>query len=130
MLPVLQESKTCDRCGRAIEWRRKWEKVWESIRYCSDACRRVRLQPHDRSLESSIIALLATRSRHASICPSEAAREVFPGDWTSHMEAARQAARRLTATGQIEITQGGNVVDPSTAKGPIRLRRGRHFPPF
>jgi hypothetical protein len=24
--------------------------------------------------------------------------------------------------GRIEITQGGHVVDPSTAKGPIRLR--------
>ncbi len=39
------------------------------------------------------------------------------------MEPARQAARRLVAAGEIEITQGGHVVDPSTAKGPIRLRR-------
>lgn len=125
---MLQDSKTCEQCGRTIEWRRKWEKAWESIRYCSEACRRARLQPHDHALESSIIALLTKRAHHASICPSEAAREVFPGDWTSHMEAARQAARRLTAKGQIEITQGGSTVDPSTAKGPIRLRRGRDFP--
>jgi hypothetical protein len=64
----------------------------------------------------------------ASICPSEAAREVFPSDWSSRMEEARRAARRMTALGQIEITQGGRVVDPSTAKGPIRLRRGCEFP--
>jgi len=38
------------------------------------------------------------------------------------MEPARCAARRLVAAGRIEIVQGGRVVDPSTAKGPIRLR--------
>jgi hypothetical protein len=39
------------------------------------------------------------------------------------MEQARQAARRLVAAGVAVITQGGRVVDPSTAKGPIRVRR-------
>ena len=39
------------------------------------------------------------------------------------MEPARAAARRLVARGQVEITQGGRVVDPSTAEGPIRVRR-------
>jgi hypothetical protein len=38
------------------------------------------------------------------------------------MEPARSAARRLVAAGEAEITQGGHVVDPSTAKGPIRVR--------
>ncbi|WP_425545796.1 DUF3253 domain-containing protein, partial [Aeromicrobium alkaliterrae] len=27
--------------------------------------------------------------------------------------------------GEVEITQGGRVVDPSTAKGPIRIRLAR-----
>ena len=40
------------------------------------------------------------------------------------MARARRAARRLVATGTLEITQGGRVVDPSTARGPIRLRLG------
>jgi hypothetical protein len=39
------------------------------------------------------------------------------------MEPARAAARRLVAAGEVEITQGGRVVDPSTCKGPIRIRR-------
>lgn len=110
-----------------MEWRRKWKDVWDSIQYCSDACRRTRLKKPDHALEEAIIALLEKRSSTASICPSEAARVVFPMDWMSHMEAARQAARRLVAKERIEITQGGNRVDPSTAKGPIRLRRGRNF---
>ncbi|HYE01078.1 MAG TPA: DUF2256 domain-containing protein [Alphaproteobacteria bacterium] len=31
--------KTCAACGRPFAWRRKWAKVWEEVRYCSDACR-------------------------------------------------------------------------------------------
>ena len=33
------------------------------------------------------------------------------------------AARRLVDRGEIDIVQGGQIVDPSRAKGPIRLRR-------
>jgi DNA-binding GntR family transcriptional regulator len=39
------------------------------------------------------------------------------------MEPVREAARRLVAQGALDITQKGHVVDGSTAKGPIRLRR-------
>ncbi len=39
------------------------------------------------------------------------------------MEDTRMAARRLVAAGRVEITQNDRVVDPSTAKGPIRIRR-------
>ncbi len=44
-------------------------------------------------------------------------------DWRDLMEPARQAARRLVDRGSVVITQGGEVVDPATAKGPIRIRR-------
>jgi len=124
----LKETRTCERCGRIIEWRRKWQDVWETIRYCSDACRRKKLSVSDSELEICIIDLLRKRAGDASICPSEAARVVFADRWQPHMEAARQAARRLVARDLIEITQQGKRVDPSTAKGPIRLRRGKSFP--
>lgn len=42
--------------------------------------------------------------------------------WRELMEPARSAARRLVAAGEVEITQRGRVVDPSTAAGPIRIR--------
>ena len=29
----------------------------------------------------------------------------------------------MIRAGEVEVTQGGRVVDPSTAKGPIRIRR-------
>jgi len=43
--------------------------------------------------------------------------------WRALMEPARRAVRRLVAAGEVEITQGGRVVDPSTAKGQIWVRR-------
>ena len=31
--------KVCQTCGRPFTWRKKWEKVWEEVKYCSDRCR-------------------------------------------------------------------------------------------
>lgn len=135
--------KTCASCGRRIEWRAAWARDWEAVRYCSDACRARTVRPVDRALEESVRSLLAQRAHDATICPSEAARAVAAAEgatgratgsttdggtddaWRALMEPARRAARRLVAAGEVEITQGGRVVDPSTAKGPIRVRRAR-----
>lgn len=120
--------KVCGSCGRRIEWRAKWARDWHAVRWCSDACRARGVRPIDRELEASIRSLLAGRAADATICPSEAARAVGGADeeaWRDLMEPARRAARRLDAAGEVEITQGGRVVDPSTAKGPIRIRRVR-----
>jgi hypothetical protein len=35
-------SKTCRSCGRPFTWRKKWERVWDEVLYCSDRCRRER----------------------------------------------------------------------------------------
>ena len=121
--PMPPPDKTCATCGRRIEWRKKWERCWDEVKYCSDACRRSKPAGDERRLEEAIIQLLSKRAAGATICPGEAARAVFPDGWSDRMEDARQAARRLVAAGRIEILQGGRVVDPSTAKGPIRLRR-------
>ena len=34
--------KACATCGLPFAWRKKWEKVWDEVRYCSDRCRRNR----------------------------------------------------------------------------------------
>ena len=124
---AMADDKACASCGRRITWRKKWARSWDTIRYCSDACRRRRVDDVDAQLEAAILTLLSERAADASLCPSEAARRVG-GElaWRSLMEPARAAARRLVSRGEIEITQGGRRVDPSTAKGPIRLRRSRY----
>jgi hypothetical protein len=77
----------------------------------------------DKQLEASILELLAARAETSTICPSDAARAVGDENWRGLMEPARRAARRLVDAGEVQITQGGSVVDPSTAKGPIRIRK-------
>ncbi len=34
--------KTCATCGRPFAWRKKWARVWDEVRYCSDRCRAAR----------------------------------------------------------------------------------------
>lgn len=116
------DEKPCSVCGRTMTWRRKWARNWDAVKYCSDACRRRGKTDTDAALERAILELLAARPRGATICPSEAARRVAE-DWRPLMERCRSAARRLVAAGRLEITQKGRAVDPSTARGPIRLRR-------
>ena len=29
----------CAHCGRPFDWRKKWTKVWDQVRFCSDRCR-------------------------------------------------------------------------------------------
>lgn len=100
----------------------KWERDWDQVKYCSKSCRRSKPGEIDGRLEDAILELLRARARGATICPSEAARSVEPEEWRDLMEPTRAAARRLVAQGTIEITQKGRAVDPSTARGPIRLR--------
>jgi hypothetical protein len=117
--------KTCASCGRRIEWRAKWADNWDAVKYCSGACRAHGVNQTDLQLEETIATLLSKRAQDATICPSDAARAIGDENWRDLMEPARRAARRMVARGDLEITQGGSVVDPSTAKGPIRLRRPR-----
>ncbi|WP_200945970.1 DUF2256 domain-containing protein [Methylobacterium sp. Leaf466] len=32
-------TKTCAHCQKPFAWRKKWERVWDEVRYCSDRCR-------------------------------------------------------------------------------------------
>lgn len=32
-------TKICAACLRPFAWRKKWERDWDQVRYCSDRCR-------------------------------------------------------------------------------------------
>jgi len=118
-------AKVCAACGRRMEWRKSWAKNWDVVKFCSDRCRKGKVGEGDRALEAAILRLLKERGAGKTICPSEAARAVAGEEreaWEGLMEPARAAGRRLVAEGKIVITQGGRVVEGSTAKGAIRLR--------
>ncbi|WP_134095815.1 DUF2256 domain-containing protein [Novosphingobium sp. PhB55] len=33
-------TKICAACARPFSWRKKWERDWENVRFCSERCRR------------------------------------------------------------------------------------------
>ena len=114
--------KFCVACGRRIEWRAKWARDWDAVRYCSDACRSRGVAESDRMLEAAILALLADRPAGGTILVADAARAVGDDRWQELAEPARRAARRLVVAGEVDILQAGKVVDASTAKGPFQVR--------
>jgi hypothetical protein len=75
-----------------------------------------------KKISDTILEMLLIRGQGKTICPSEVARKLFPADWRSHMETVRIEARKLVKDGKLVITQKGEVVDPETCKGAIRLR--------
>ncbi|MBA3853078.1 MAG: DUF2256 domain-containing protein [Gemmatimonas sp.] len=48
--------KDCLSCGRPFTWRKKWERDWDAVKYCSDACRR-------RGVPSTTVTTPAGRGR-------------------------------------------------------------------
>lgn len=32
-------TKLCAACGRPFAWRKRWERIWDEVRFCSDRCR-------------------------------------------------------------------------------------------
>ena len=130
--PAALPEKTCATCGRRMVWRKAWARSWDDVRHCSDACRRearrTRRTGEGDALEDAVRSALAARRAGATVCPSEVARAVGGDDeaaWRPLMEPVRAAARRLAAVGELEWMQRGRVVDPSTARGPVRLRAVR-----
>ncbi|MAI24636.1 MAG: hypothetical protein CMN75_01270 [Spirochaeta sp.] len=115
------DDKVCLSCGRTMTWRKSWGRNWDQVKYCSAACRRRKIRKIDQALENKILELLESEPRGGSVCPSEAARELDPRGWKSLLEPARCAARRLESKGKIHMKQKGQNINPSTAKGAIRL---------
>lgn len=118
----MRVERFCRVCGGRISRSRRRSPRFDDL-HCSDECRTRGLTVRDLDVEQAILELLEQQSIQSSICPSEAARLLFAdGDWRREMERVQMAARRLQRAGQIQITQKGRTVDPSRAKGPIRLR--------
>jgi hypothetical protein len=65
---VQSDSKICSSCGRKMNIRKKWEKNWNEVKYCSIECRRNKNNYDFRQL---ILDLLHKRGPHQTICPSE-----------------------------------------------------------
>jgi hypothetical protein len=120
--------KICATCGRPFAWRKRWERVWVDVRHCSEGCRRGKTSSAGERFEQAIVALLASRGEHASICPSEAARALSGQKFRSVMDPVRAAAFRLAGRGVVRLTQGETELRLDVVpRGPFRVRRGPTF---
>lgn len=43
--------KICASCGLPFAWRKKWEKNWDEVKYCSDRCRGARNNKESSSIK-------------------------------------------------------------------------------
>lgn len=84
-------------------------------------------EPTAEGRRARLAATIRTLLRHrdgATICPSDAARVVGGQDWRALMGTAREVATELAAAGVVRVRQKGVDVDPTTARGPVRLAPG------
>ncbi len=57
------------------------------------------------------------------ICPSDAARAVGGEGWRSLVDPVREVVRDLARSGEVEVVQRGEVLDPDRPwRGPVRIR--------
>jgi hypothetical protein len=70
----------------------------------------------DDRIAEVLMDLAHQRGREGTFCPSEAAR-ALASEWRPLMPEVRRVAAGLP----LRATQKGVVVDPVTARGPIRL---------
>lgn len=123
--PRSLDEDVCAVCGHRVDWRELGALHHEGLAYCSAGCHDRRGDRRAVALERAILSMLAERRQGSTVCPSEVARRIGGEDeahWRPLLEPVREAARRLVADGRVEVTQRGQVVDPSAARGPIRLR--------
>jgi hypothetical protein len=73
------------------------------------------------SISETILVLAIQRGSQKTICPSEVARKLWPGNWRPHMEAVRKAAFNLRKEGKVRILQIGVDVNDHEVVGPIRI---------
>jgi hypothetical protein len=74
------------------------------------------------SARDMTLALLASRSPDATVCPSEVARAIAPGEgWRNAMPAVHSAVDRLSDEGTVRLSWKGK---PLVARsGPYRISR-------
>ena len=107
--------KTCIHCGRGFSWRKKWERSWDEVRFCSQSCRK--RGPQDPGRIEALLQLLRVAPRR--ILPLDAAVEAALG---CNRDQLRSSARLLVHAKRARLYQKGKLVLPDRAKGALELR--------
>lgn len=72
------------------------------------------------------LTLLASRSPDATVCPSEVARAIAPGNgWRDAMPSVHVAVDGLVAQGAVQLSWKGKALQKRA--GPYRIGRGARY---
>ncbi len=115
--------RICQSCGRTMEWRARWAKNWDEVKYCSSACRSHRPTELDRQIERLIIDACSAVAAGRSVPEPQIVRQVQQQLEQVTAERVRWAGRRLVAASRVEFIQKNRVIEPSTARGALDYRQ-------
>jgi hypothetical protein len=76
----------------------------------------------EQRIDAAIRALLRSRRKGATICPSEVARIVDGHSWRRLLSTVREQAARLARTGQIVILRNRRPASGDLTKGVLRYK--------
>ncbi len=115
-------TKTCIICGRTITWRKKWERDWHNVRYCSKSCRSRGVNDTDRQLETLVLSLLNSQPAGKQFTMNDITSDFRSGLKPATPDDVMHALRRLASDGRLEFLMNGRPTSPSAAKGNCQVR--------
>jgi hypothetical protein len=104
-----------------MEWRKAWEKNWDSIRYCSDSCRRDKFDKKSTNVRETILAMTKTAGKSKPVPATDVAQSLWPLEWETRLEEVRRVARLLHHEKLITILQNGKPITDLNFKGPVHF---------
>lgn len=114
--------KFCASCGRPMVWRKAWGKNWDSVRYCSDSCRRDRFDKKSVHVREAILSMTKDAVSKKPVAAFQVAQKLWPEEWEDRLEEVRRVARLLHHEKLIVILQHGKPVTDLNFKGPIHFK--------
>ena len=88
--------KTCISCGLSFSFRKKFEKDWDEIKYCSKKCRKNKLEKSDKEIEDFILEFARGLYPPKAIQARTISRTYFGIHWKKFHQRVLAAIRRLS----------------------------------
>jgi hypothetical protein len=105
-----------------MQWRKAWEKNWDSIRYCSDSCRSDKLDKNSFHIREAILLLTKKSTPSRPVTQEDIVKYLWPDEKMTRLEEVRRIARILHSEKLITIIQNGRPISDLNFKGPVQFR--------
>jgi hypothetical protein len=104
-----------------MQWRKAWEKNWDSMRYCSDSCRRDKFDKNSIHVREAILILTKKSGPSKPVPQEDVVKYLWPHEGLTRLEEVRRVARILHSEELITIIQNGRPITDLNFKGPAQF---------